>query len=331
METKKEKPKIIIILGPTASGKSDLAVQIALQLGSKQAKKYGIKGAEIISADSRQVYKGMDIGTGKVPKDSIFRTSDVSKDVGRPYIYKGVVHHLLDVASPKRTFTVAQYQKLAKKAIEKILKKGKVPIICGGTGFYIDAIVDNFVFPKIKPSLSLRRKLEKLTTEKLFQKLKNLDPNRAKNIDKNNRRRLIRALEIVMISKKPVPPIQKQRNYEVLKIGLKKEPKELKKLIEKRLLQRLKQEMIEEVRKLHKKGVGWQQLFNFGLEYRWISLHLRKKITKEEMIEKLKKEIWRYAKRQMTWFKHDKEIHWVSNQRQAEKLVNKNFKAPSSR
>jgi len=307
-------------MGPNASGKSDLAVEIA--------KKFN---GEVVSADSRQVYRGMDIGTGKVPKNSIFGTSDVSKDVGRPYIYKGVVHHLLDVASPKRTFTVAQYQKLAKKAIEKILKKGKVPIICGGTGFYIDAIVDNFVFPEIKPSLSLRRKLEKLTTEKLFQKLKNLDPNRAKNIDKNNRRRLIRALEIVMVSKKPVPPIQKQRNYEVLKIGLKKEPKELKKLIEKRLLQRLKQGIIEEVRKLHKKGVGWQQLFNFGLEYRWISLYLRKKITKEEMIEKLKKEIWRYAKRQMTWFKRDKEIHWVSNQHQAEKLVNKNFKAPSSR
>jgi len=340
METKKEKPKIIIILGPTASGKSDLAVQIALRLGSKQAKKYGLKGAEIISADSRQVYKGMDIGSGKVPKDKSKMTlrgvakSDSKNQKSKlknRYFYKGIEHYLLDVASPKRTFTVAQYQKLAKKAIEKILKKGKVPIICGGTGFYIDAIVDNFVFPEIKPSLSLRRKLEKLTTEKLFQKLKNLDPNRAKNIDKNNRRRLIRALEIVMVSKKPVPPIQKQRNYEVLKIGLKKEPKELKKLIEKRLLQRLKQGMIEEVRKLHKKGVGWQQLFNFGLEYRWISLYLRKKITKEEMIEKLKKEIRRYAKRQMTWFKRDKEIHWVSNQRQAEKLVNKNFKAPSSR
>lgn len=125
--------KIIVILGPTASGKSELAVKLALRLCSGQAKKFGIKGAEIISADSRQVYKGMDIGTGKITKREM----------------RGVPHYLLDVASPKRVFTVTQYQKLAKKAIANIIKCGKIPIICGGTGLYIDSIIYDTKFPEV--------------------------------------------------------------------------------------------------------------------------------------------------------------------------------------
>jgi tRNA dimethylallyltransferase len=299
-----EKPKIIVILGQTASGKSDLAVQIAQRFNG-----------EVISADSRQVYRGMDIGTGKTTR----------KEMGR------IKHYLLDVASPKKQFSVSAYQKLAKKAIKKILKKSKMPIICGGTGLYIDAVIDNVIFPKVPPHPRLRQKLEKLSTKELFRKLKKLDPHRAENIDKNNRRRLIRALEIVMVSKKPVPPIQKQRDFEVLKIGIRRPAEELKTLIKKRLLKRFRQGMINEVKKLHQQGVGWQRLFDFGLEYRWISLYLHGFISKKEMREKLNKAIRDYANRQMTWFKRDKEIHWVSNQRQAEKLVNKNFKVPSSR
>src|SRR3989344_1677449 len=192
------KPKIIVILGQTASGKSELAVKLAKKING-----------EIISADSRQVYKGLNIGSGKITKKEM----------------RGIRHHLLDVTNPKRTFTVSQYQKLAKKAIQKILNKGKTPIICGGTGLYIDALIYDYYLPEVAPQLKLRKKLEKLSTEELFKKLQKLDFHRAKNIDKNNRRRLIRALEIVLITGKTVPKLkERESGFDVLKIGIKKSP-----------------------------------------------------------------------------------------------------------
>ncbi len=301
------KQKLIVILGPTASGKSELAIKLALRLGSGQTKKeFKINGAEVISADSRQVYKGMDIGSGKISKKEM----------------QGIPHYLLDVASPKRRFTVSQYQKLAKKAINKVLKKRKIPILCGGSGFYIQAVIDGIVIPKVKPDWLLRLNLNKLKTEKLFEKLKKLDKKRAENIDKNNRRRLIRALEIAIKTKKPIPTLKKNPlAYPVLIIGIKKEKEELKKLIRKRLLKRLKQGMIEEVKKLHKSGVSWKRLEEFGLEYRFVSQYLQNKINYEEMVKIIQKEIEHFVKRQMTWFKKDKRINWIKSQNKAEKLV----------
>lgn len=290
--TKPKKEKLIVVLGPTASGKSELAVKIA--------KKFN---GEIISADSRQVYKGMNIGTGKITKKEM----------------RGIPHHLLDVASPKRTFTVAQYQKSAEKVIKKILDKNKIPILCGGTGFYIQAVVDGIVIPKVKPDWKFRKKLEKKSNEELFKMLKGLDPKRAKEIDKNNPRRLIRAIEIVKKTKKPIPKIKKSQNYNVLMIGIKKEKEELKKLIEKRLKNRLKQGMIKEVEKLHKSGISWKKLESFGLEYKWIAKYLQNQISKEKMIEKLQKDIEHYSNRQTTWFKKDKRIHWIKNQKETPK------------
>jgi len=294
---KKTRPKLIVILGPTASGKSNIAVKLAKRFNG-----------EIVSADSRQVYRGMDIGTGKITKKEM----------------RGIPHYLLDVASPKRTFSVAQYKKLAEKAIKKILRKKKIPILCGGTGFYIQAVVDDISFPPVKPDWQLRKKLEKKSTKELFEILKKLDPNRAKKIDKNNPRRLIRAIEIVKKTKKPVPEIKKNPKYDILMIGIKKEKEELKKLIGKRLKKRLKQGMIKEVENLKKSGISWKKLESFGLEYKWIAKYLQKQISKSEMIEKLKKYIEDYARRQMVWFKKDKRIVWVKNYKEAEKLV-KNF------
>jgi tRNA dimethylallyltransferase len=296
MATKRK--KLIVVLGQTSSGKSALAVKLA--------KKFN---GEVISADSRQVYKGMDIGTGKLTKKEM----------------KGIPHHLLDVASPKKRFTVAQYQKLALKAIDEIYKKGKVPILCGGTGFYIRSVVDGIVIPKVKPNWKLRKKLQKKSNEKLFELLKRLDPERANNIDKHNPRRLIRALEIVLKTKKAIPPlIKKNTNLDILMLGIKKSPKKLKKLINKRLLKRLKEGMIAEVKKLRKSGLSWKKLEDFGLEYRWISKFLQKKISYEEMVEKLQKDTEHFAKRQMTWFKKDKRIRWINNTTRAEILI-KNF------
>jgi len=298
----KEKPKLIVVLGPTASGKSELAVKIA--------KKFS---GEIISADSRQVYRGMDIGTGKITKREM----------------EGIPHYLLDIASPKRQFTVVQYQKKALEAIKKIYKKKKIPIICGGTGFYIQALVEGLNIPAVKPDPKLRKDLEKLSVEELFRKLKKLDPRRAKNIDFKNRRRLIRALEIVIKTNKSVPRIKEQLNFDVLYLGIKKSMPELKKLIKKRLLGRLKKGMIAEVKRLKNppagRGISWKRLDDFGLEYRYIARYLREKLTKQEMINELQKEIERYAKRQMTWFKKypGARVRWVRNYRQAEKLIEK--------
>jgi len=292
----KYKNKLIVILGPTASGKSDLAVEIA--------KKFD---GEVISADSRQVYKGMDIGTGKITKKEM----------------QGIKHYLLDVVSPKTRFTIAQYQKKANKAIKDIIEKGKLPILCGGTGFYIQSIVDNIVIPKVKPDWKLRKILEKQTCEQLFKKLKTLDPIRVKDIDKHNKRRLIRAIEIVLKTKKPIPELKKNQPYNVLMLGIKIDKNELKKRIEKRLAKRLKQGMIEEIKKLHKSGISYKRLEELGLEYRYVAYYLQNKKDEQEMIEKLQKETEHYVKRQMTWFKKDKRIIWIKNKKTAKTLIKK--------
>ncbi|MDI6591812.1 MAG: tRNA (adenosine(37)-N6)-dimethylallyltransferase MiaA, partial [Patescibacteria group bacterium] len=213
------------------------------------------------------------------------------------------------------------YRKLALKAINKIFKKGKIPILCGGTGFYIQAVVDGIVIPEVPPDWELRKKLEKKTTKELFNQLKKIDPQRAKTIESKNKRRLIRALEIV---KKigPVPILKKRPlPYPVLMIGIKKEKKELSSLIRERLLKRLKRGMIAEVKKLRKSGLSWKRLEEFGLEYRFIAQYLQGKIKYNEMLEKIQKESEHFAKRQMTWFKKDKRIIWLKERKEAEDLV----------
>ncbi len=307
--------KLIVVLGPTASGKSDLAVKIALRLGSGQARKeYGIKGAEIVSADSRQVYKGMDIGSGKITPDTKNSSNFSTGQAKKKYIFthKGIPHYCIDVASPKRRFTVAQFQGLARKAIKDIWKRGKIPILCGGTGLYIQSIVGGLVIPKVPPDAKLRAKLEKLGTDELFKRLKKLDSRRAKNIDRHNRRRLVRALEIVIKTGKPVPQLCENgsrnitravlENINTLQLGIAQPKEKLKTRIKKRLFGRLRQGMVAEVKRLHDLGISWKRLEEFGLEYRYVARYLQKKLTKPEMIEQLEKEINRYAKRQMTWF-----------------------------
>ena len=289
--------KLVAILGPTASGKSAMAVNLAQKFNG-----------EVISADSRQVYRGMDLGSGKITKKEM----------------KGIVHHLLDVAVPQKRFDVVKYRKLAQKAIAQILRKDKTPILCGGTGFYIQAVVDNIVIPAVKPDWRLRSGLEKLATEQLFEKLKKLDPRRAKTIDKNNPRRLIRAIEIVMKTKNPVPRLRQGcggQAYPVLIIGIKKTPEELKKLIARRLRVRLNLGMVAEVKKMHEKRVSWKRLEEFGLEYRFIAQYLQKKLNYDEMLKLIQKESEHFAKRQETWFKRDKRIRWIQNYKESEKLV----------
>lgn len=280
-----EKPKVLVILGPTASGKSDLAVALA--------KKF--KG-EVISADSRQVYEGLAIGTGKITKKEM----------------KGVKHHLLDVISPKKTFTVEEFQRLAEKAIENILKKKKLPIICGGTGFYIQAIVENKIFPNVPPNPKLRKSLEKKSAQELFFMLVKKDVRRASNIDFNNKVRLIRALEIAEFLGSVPELATLPRKYEFLQIGIKTDDKKLKERIQKRLVKRIKSGMLKEAIRLHKAGLSWKRMEDLGLEYRYMARLLQNKISEKQFMHELNQEIWRYAKRQKTWFKKDKTIRWFT-------------------
>ncbi len=300
------KNKIIVILGPNASGKTGLSIKLALFLSSKKIKeKYGIKGVEIISADSRQVYKGLDIGSGKITKKEM----------------QGIPHHLINVVSPNKIFSVSNYKKLAIKKIKELHKKNVLSIIVGGTGFYIDSIIKNIDFPKVSPNWNLRKKLEKKTKEELFLILEKKDKRRAKDIDKNNKRRLIRAIEIIEKTSKKIPQKKEKPIFDSIIFGVKREKEELKKLIEKRLNIRLKQDMIKEVKALHKKGVSWKRLEDLGLEYRYIALYLQNKLSYEEMKERLQKEIEKYAKRQMTWFKRNKDIIWVKKIEEIKKTV----------
>ena len=278
-----KKPKIIVILGPTASGKSDLAVTLAKKIDG-----------ENISAASRQVYKGLDIGTGKITNKEM----------------QGIAHHLLDIVSPKKKFSASDFKKLAEQKIQKILDNKKTPIICGGTGFYIDALLGDKPIPEVPPDEKLRKQLEKKTNEELFAILKKLDPERAKNIDAKNSRRLIRAIEICKkIGQVPKFPIINSK-YQTLKIGIRTEDKELKTRINKRINKWFKQGFLKEVESLHKKGLSWKRMAEIGLEYKIVSLFLQNKISKEEMVNLMQSQTWQYAKRQMTWFKRDKQINW---------------------
>ena len=287
--------KVIVILGQTSTGKSDFAVEIARQTNG-----------EIISADSRQVYKGMDLGTGKVTKREM----------------RGVPHHLLDVASPSKVFSVTDFQKLANKEIEKIIKRGKTPIICGGTGFYIDTVVNNTFFPEVQPNKKLREELYQLNAIALVGYLEKLDPERLQTIDKNNKVRLIRAIEIAKaLGRVPVLSPRSdlgESKFEVLKIGLTVPDEILKERIRARLLARIKKGMLEEIENLHKAGLSWKRMEALGLEYRYGAMYLQDKISKDEMIEKINTETWHYARRQKTWFKRDVNTIWINPTKKSE-------------
>lgn len=294
METRR---KIIVILGPTASGKSALAVKIAKKIGG-----------EIISADSRQVYKKLDIGSGKITKKEMSE----------------VPHFCMNLISPKKIFTVVDFKKFADKAIEQIFTKNKIPIIVGGTGLYIQAITDNIALPKVEPDWKLRKEVEKKTTEQMFDLLKKLDPRRAETIDQRNPRRLIRAIEIAKTIGKVPNLVAKPPSWEALQIGIKLPDEVLKKNIEKRIEKMLKDGLVAETKKLKDSGLSWKRIYELGFEYRYPAMFLQGKNDKDEMLQKMIPENWQYAKRQMTWFKKDKRINWVSKENQAEKLI-KNF------
>ncbi len=278
--------RIIILIGPTSSGKSALGVELAKRFNG-----------EVISADSRQVYKGLDVATGKITKKEM----------------QGVPHHLLDVASPKKVFTADDFKRQASDAVARIVDTKKLPIVVGGTGFYIDALVGRIPLTAAAPNPSLRKELESKSVAQLFKIIHRMDPRRAKSLstpsERNNKVRLIRAIEIATtVGKSPKKVIQPP--YDVLWIGIRPTDTVLKANINKRLHERMSQGMIEEARHLHTAGVSYKRMTALGLEYRSLASFLQKKITEKELGAEIITGNSQYARRQITYWKRNKDIEW---------------------
>jgi tRNA dimethylallyltransferase len=277
-------PSVIVVVGPTASGKSDFAVELAR---SYTLNKEPFIDGEIVSADSRQVYKGLDIGTGKITEEEM----------------RGVPHYMLSTYSLDDQISVARYAHDALPHIEDIIARGKTPIICGGTGQYIDALIYTATVPRVKPDQDLRQKLETKTTEQLFDELQKKDLQRSQTIDKHNRVRLIRALEIID-SLGAVPPMEEKKFRHPTTIYLLNPSRAtLNERITKRLEKRLSFGMIEEVKRVLEQGYKEDTLKRFGLEYVALGKYITKSASYEQMKEEIITASMRYAKRQQTWNK----------------------------
>ena len=291
--------KLVVILGTNASGKSGLGIELALKFG-----------AEIVSADSRQVFKGLDLGSGKVTKEEM----------------KGVPHFLLDVAAPGDFFSLMDYQKLAYEAIDDIVSRGKTPFLVGGTGLYVNAVVDGYNLTDAPVDEELRKKVEAMSLNELQDLIteKCSIGGIPENLDMSNKRRLERAAEKLLMGK-PLN-LESVKRYDTLCLGVTWERQKLYKRIEERLDRRLEQGMIEEVENLMKQGVSDDFLYKLGLEYRYIMMYLRGRFdSKEAFREKLFMEIRHLAKEQMTWFRKRQDITWLDMEgdpiNQAEGLI----------
>jgi tRNA dimethylallyltransferase len=292
--------KVVVIVGTNASGKSGLAVTLA--------KKFD---GEVISADSRQVYKGLDIATGKVTEEEM----------------GGIPHHLIDVADPKERYTAADFARDGSKALKDIVSRGKLPIVAGGTGFYIDTLLNPSILAAAPPNESLRAELEKSPTEELLEQLRNLDPERARDIEGKGeaslKRRIVRAIEVTLTAQEHHEELPPGKLFEILWIGIRWDDADLRKRIHNRLLARMEIGMVAETEALHTHGLSWERMDELGLEYRYLGHLLQGQCSEKEMLEQLETQIWRYAKRQRTWFKRNKRINWFDGDKLegVEKLV----------
>ena len=273
-------PKLIVIEGTNASGKSSLGVELAARFSG-----------EIVSADSRQVYERLDLGSGKITPEEM----------------RGVPHHLLDVRKPGEFFSMADFQRLAYEAIDGILSRGKVPFLVGGTGLYVDAVADGYELSDRAPDHSLRAHLETFDTPALYDMLKEKLPDT--DIDPRNRHRVMRALE--RLAADDWHPAGKSPRYTLLKLGVTWPREILKQRIDERLERRLAEGMVDEVKALLDEGISEEFLVKLGLEYKYLTWYLTGKITYEQMTEELGNAIKKFAKRQMTWFRRDSRIRWL--------------------
>lgn len=295
-----EKPKAIVICGPTASGKTALSIELAKKIDG-----------EIISCDSMQIYKDMDIGTAKPTKEEM----------------QGIKHYLIDFVSPDKRYSVADFKQDAKNAMKEIIAKGKTPIIVGGTGLYVDSLIYEIDYPNIEFDENYRKQLEekaeKEGLEKLYEEAKKIDPQAIEKISVNDQKRILRILEIYHATGKNKTEQEKESrknpveyDYHVYAINWDRE--KLYERINKRVDIMIEQGLIEEVQKIYQKYATFPTAMQ-GLGYKEVVEYLENKCTKEEMIEKIKMETRRYAKRQLTWFRKNKQTIWLDGQ---EKIQN---------
>lgn len=297
---------LIAVVGPTASGKSDWGIALARALGG-----------EIISADSRQVYRGLDIGTGKVEGALDARRGREVEALGQPFVVAPFVseqvdHWLIDIAPPQVVVTAAQVQALAFRLIADIATRGHVPVVVGGTGLYVSAIVDGLAMPSVAPDPALRTRLEALSADALAAELLALDPAAGQVVDLRNPRRMVRAIEVARQAgsvagargRMPVP-------FRTLLLGPNMAREKLLARIDQRLAARLKQGMVAEVERLAAEGVTVERFEDLGLEYRYVSRHLRGELTHEQMVDELGRAIARFARRQATWFRSHGPVTWL--------------------
>ena len=296
---------VIAIVGPTASGKSELAVKIAKKL----------KG-EIISADSRQIYKGLDIGTGKMKGRWILKSGK------KLFFYKGVSHYLVDEISPKRDFSAGEFKNRAEKIIDDIRGRGLVPIVVGGTNFWIDALLRGTVLPNVSPNKKLRRALKRKPAAELFRMLETLDPRRAKSIDPKNPRRLIRAIEIARALGR-VPRAKKALTYRAFWIGIDMPTSVLKANLKKRATRMIAQGLLAETKSLAAKQVSKKRLRTLGLEYSLSLDILAGALEKKKFASALTARDLRYAKKQLAWLEKNPDIRWVKTKNEGLGLVRK--------
>jgi len=299
-------PKLIVVLGPTASGKTTW--------GLKLAKKFN---GEIISADSRQIYKKMNIGTAKVEGE--WRRNGLRKT----YYVEDIPHHLIDFLDPGKSFAVAEFRDKAIKYAKLANKEGRVPMIVGGTGLYIHSVVDNLEIPRIAPNRKLRKSLRDKSNEELMKLLEALDPKSAKAVDLNNTRRIIRALEVCILSGTPFSEqqIKGEPIFDVLQIGIDAPREVLYKRINERVDEMMKLGLLEEVKRLFKQKYGWKLSSMSGIGYSQFKGYLEGDYDLDRAIELLKRDTRRYSKRQLTWFKRDDRIKWCKDYKEAEKLA----------
>ena len=288
-----EKQKVIVISGPTASGKTKLSIEIAKKING-----------EIISADSMQIYKDMTIGTAKPTPEEM----------------QGIKHYLIDFVLPNQRYSVADYNKDALKAIDEIIKKGKTPIVAGGTGLYVNSLIYGIEYSDIEVDIEYREKLEKIAKlegiERLYEMAKEIDPEAIKNISKNDQKRICRILEIYHTTGKNKTEQEKESRkngpkYQYLLYGITMDREKLYDRINKRVDIMINDGLIEEVQNIVKKYDEFPTAMQ-GLGYKEVVEYLNGITTKEEMIEKIKMETRRYAKRQLTWFKKCENIKWIN-------------------
>ena len=311
-------PKIIAVVGPTCAGKTGIGLALARHFGG-----------EVICADSRTVYKGMDIGTAKPDADRGVSSEALAKDEGglsgieslftsRPRLVEGVPHWGIDLVNPDEVFTVSQFQEYADKKIVEIIARGHVPILVGGTGMYIRAVIDRPNYANAEPDAALRLELEAMTDNELLEEIAFRDPDTASTIDDRNRRRLIRALEILRTTGKTLADRQEfaEPIYDALQIGITKPREQLYADIDLRVDEMIGHGLVDEVRKLREKfgddcpgmtGIGYRQIVDF----------FQKKEQLREAVIRIKYDSHHYAKRQETWFLRDSRILWVQNNKEA--------------